>query len=103
MLRFMGMARQTEVIDIVELTPNEVIAKVNAATNQITRNDAVDAQTVSGWNNVIHEIRDTWRAKPDKERGVIFSEPTSGHMVVCAINRKNTGDYEFIYDDQPVV
>jgi hypothetical protein len=104
MLRFSGtMARQTEIVDIVELTPNEVVAKVNAATTQITRDDAVSAETVSGWSAVIHEIRDSWKAKPDKERGVIFSEPTSGNMVVCAINRKNTGDYEFIYDDDPVV
>jgi len=104
MLRFSGtMTRQTEIIDVVELTPNEVVAKVNAASNQITRDDAVTADTVSGWSDVIHEIRDSWKQKPDKERGVIFSEPTSGHMVVCAINRKNTGDYEFIYDDQPVV
>ena len=99
----MGMARQIEVIDIVELTPNEVIAKVNTATTQITRNDAVDAQTVSGWKAVIPEIRDAWASKPDKERGVIFSEPISGQMVVCAINRRPTGDYEFIYDDDPVV
>jgi hypothetical protein len=49
----MGM-RQTETVDIVELTPNEVVAKVNAATVQITRNDAVDAQTVSGWNNFFY-------------------------------------------------
>jgi len=102
MLRLMGMARQTEVVDIVELTPNEVVAKVNAATAQITRDDAVDAKTVSGWSDVIHEIRDSWKGKPDKERGVIFSEPNSGQMCVVAINRRPTGDYEFIYDDDPI-
>ena len=95
--------RQTDVIDIVELEPNEVIAKINAATAQITRDDAVDAQTVSGWAAVISEIRDTWKGKPDRERGVIFSEPAVSGYVVCAINRKATGDYEFIYDDDPVV
>jgi hypothetical protein len=103
MLRFMGfMARQTEVVDIVELTPNEVVAKINSATDQITRDDAVDATTISGWDSVIYEIRDEWKLKPDKQRGVIFSEPLSGHHVVCAINRRPTGDYEFIYEDDPV-
>jgi hypothetical protein len=100
----MGMGRQIEILDIdaITLEPNEVIAKINEATDQIIRDDAVDAKTVSGWSDVIHEIRDAWRVKPDKERGVIFSEPASGHMVVCAINRRNTGEYEFIYEEDPV-
>ena len=99
----MGMTRQYETVDIIELSPDEVIAKVNSASAQITRNDAVKATTVSGWDEVIPEIKDAWKNKPDKERGVIFSEPVSGQMVVVAINRKNTGDYEFVYDDEPVV
>lgn len=97
------MVRQTDIVDIVELTPNEVIAKVNAASAQITRSDAIDANTVSGWDSVIPEIRDAWKNKPDKERGVIFSEPPVSGMVVVAINKKPTGEYEFIYDDDPVV
>ena len=50
MLRFLSsMAKQVDVIDIIELTPDEVVAKVNAASAQITRDDAIDALTVSGW------------------------------------------------------
>jgi hypothetical protein len=103
MLRLMGMARQTEVLDITELTPDEVVAKVNAATAQITRDDAIDADTITNWGQVISEIRDEWKGKPDKERGVVFSEPTSGQMVVCDIHRRADGQYEFTYDDAPIV
>jgi len=103
MLRLMGMARQTDVIDIVELTPNEVVAKVNAATNSVTRANAIDAESIFDWGDAIASIRDSWKGKPDKERGVIFSEPASGQMCVLAINRRPTGDYEFIYDDDPIV
>lgn len=102
MLRFMGMARQVDVIDIVELTPDEVVAKINAATVPVTRANAVDAESIFDWGDAISTIRDEWKGKPDKERGVIFSEPVSGQMVVCAINRRPTGDYEFIYDDEPI-
>lgn len=99
----MGMSRVTEIVDITELTPNEVVAKVNAASAQITRDDAVDAKTVSGWSDVVIEIKDALKAKPDKDRGVIFSEPTASGFVVAAINRKSNGEYEFIFDDDPVV
>lgn len=96
------MARQSDTFEIVELTPNEVVAKINAATSQIVRDDAVDAQTVSGWGNVISEIRDAWRGKPIKDRGVIFTEPESGQYQVVSIQKKSDGNYEFDYDDDPV-
>ena len=99
----MSMTKQVDIIDIVELSPEEVIAKVNAATTQITRDDAVNADTVSGWSQVISEIRDAWASKPNKERGVIFSEPTSGQMVVIDVHKRADGQYEFTYDDDPVV
>lgn len=104
MLRLMGtMARQIDVIDIVELTPDEVVAKINAATVPVVRANAIDAESVFDWADAIQSIRDAWRGKPDKERGVIFSEPVSGQFVVAAINRKSDGQYEFIYDDEQVV
>lgn len=96
------MARQSEIVSIVELTPDEVVAKVNAATSQIIRDDAIDAQCVSGWDNVIIEIRDAWKGKPINQRGVIFTEPPVGGFRVVSIQKKDDGDYEFDYDDDPV-
>jgi len=79
MLRFIGtMARQQDIIDIIELTPDEVVAKVNAATVPVTRANAIDAESVFDWQDAIFAIRDAWKGKPDKQRGVIFSEPVSG-------------------------
>ena len=104
MLRLMGtMTRQIDVIDIVELSPNEVVDKVNVATIPVTRGDAIDAQSIFDWGDAIPTLRDAWKSKPDKERGVIFSEPVSGQMVVVAVNKRSDGTYEFVYDDDPIV
>jgi len=97
------MVKQIDVIDIVELTPNEVVAKVNTATVPVTRANAVDAESIFDWEDAVFGIRDAWKGKPDKERGVIFSEPVSGQMVVIDIHKRADGQYEFSYDDDPVV
>ena len=97
------MAKQTDIIDIVELTPDEVIAKINSATVPVTRANAIDAQTIFDWQDVIFALRDAWRGKPERDRGVIFSEPVSGQMVVIDIHKRADGQYEFTYDDEPIV
>jgi hypothetical protein len=96
------MGRQVDIVDIVELTPNEVVQKVNDATSNIVRSGCVDAQTIYDWDDAIGDIRDAWKGKPDKDRGVIFTEPVSGEFPVVAIHRGSTGKYKFVYEDTPV-
>ena len=97
------MARQTDIIDIVELTPDEVVGKINAATVPVIRANAIDAESIFDWGDAVLALRDAWRGKPDKDRGVIFSEPVSGQFVIAAINKRSDGQYEFVYDDEAVV
>lgn len=104
-LRLIGekkMARQSETIDVVELTPNEVVQKLNDATNAVTRADSIDAQTLYAISGVAPEIRDSLFDLSDADRKIIFTEPGSGDFRVVAVNRKSDGNYEFIYDDVPV-
>ncbi len=103
MLRLIGkMARQSEVVDIIELTPDEVVAKINDAAIPVTRASAIGAESIANWGDAIGDLRDAWKGKPDNERGVIFSEPVVGQFPVVAINRTVSGEYQFVYDDVPV-
>ena len=95
------MARQSDTIDIVELSPNEVVQKINVATNFITRTDSIDAQTLYAVSGIAPEIRDGLFDLPDADRKIVFTEPGSGDYKVVAVSRKSDGNYEFIYDDVP--
>jgi len=78
------MAIETMLLDpnaTDDLTPDEVVGKVNTATDQITRPDAIDAEALD----------------------IITTQPASGEFKVKKIQRDSSGKLAVDYDDVPEV
>jgi len=99
-------------------TDNEIVAKVNTATDDITRAGSVDpsARPIETGEIGADEIedgsvgavelapsaaRDNLRSMSDVDRGFIDTRPTSGKFKCIAIQRDDAGLLEIEYDDVP--
>lgn len=73
------MALATMLIDPTgtSYTDNEIVDKINAGSNQITRSDAVDVESLD----------------------ILTTEPAVGEFKVKKLNRKADGNLEVVYDD----
>lgn len=74
------MAIQTMVLDpdaTDDLTPTEVMGKINTASEQITRSDAIDMEALD----------------------IITTEPAAGEFKVKKIQRDSSGKLAIDYDD----
>ena len=76
----MALATMTLDPNAAAYTDDEIVCKVNAATAQITRADAVDVDSLN----------------------LITTAPTTGKFKVKSINRDATGLAEIVYDDVAV-
>lgn len=102
-------------------TPNEIIAGVNAATDDITRAGSVDpsarpietdeigADEIADGSVTDAELsataaRDSLRNMADVDRGVVLTRPvvTSGDFKIIAVKRTAAGLVEADYDDVAV-
>ena len=63
-----------------ELTPDEVIAKVNSASTQITRADAIDTDALD----------------------IVQTKPIAGEYKIKQIQRTSDGKLDVEYDDVPI-
>ena len=116
------MALQTITIDpnAQYLSDNDIVNKINAATNQITRTNSVSADArpiqdeeitteklaphaVTNTKASITLAKDNLDAMADLERGYIKTSPTSGMFKVISVERKSDGKLEVVYDDTPVL
>lgn len=90
-------------------TDDEIVDKVNAASNNITRagsvaaaarplvaNEVGSAQLASG------AARANLDAMADTARGYVRTVPSTGQFPVTAIQRSASGELEIDYDDQAV-
>lgn len=105
------MAIQSMVLDpnAAAYTDDEIVAKVNTATTQITRASSVAAAARPIASN---EITDTelsdGAAKANLDamsattRGYIKTSPTTGQFPVIAIERDANGKLKTDYDDVPI-
>lgn len=73
------MALQTLTIDpaATSYSDNDIVSKVNGATNQITRVDALDYDALN----------------------IVTTGPPSGHFKVKKVNVDNTNKVSVVYDD----
>ena len=90
-------------------TDDEIVDKVNAASNQITRAGSVDAAARPiGAGEVTNTELDANAAKAnldamaDTARGYVKTAPQAGEFVVVNIQRDATGKLDIDYDDQAV-
>jgi len=78
-------------------TGNQIIAKINTATDQITRVD-----TVSGAALEEAFVKASLDAMPDAERGYVQTNPLPGERRVISIQKLPDGKYDVAFDDTPV-
>jgi len=85
-------------IQSVELDPNaqaytddEIVAKVNAATDKILAEALEDGAA-----------KENLDAMGATERGYVQVTADVGDFIITAVKRKNNGKIEFFYDDVPV-
>ena len=90
-------------------TDDEIIAKVNAASAQITRAGSVAAAARPlGTGEVTSTVLDVGVAKAnldamtDTARGYVKTVPIAGQFKVVSIQRKSDGKLEASYDDVAV-
>lgn len=106
------MAIQTMTLDpnAVAYTDNEIVDKINAASNQITRASSVSSAArpiVAG--EVIASFLAAGVCKSnlddmtDTDRGYIKTNPLTGEYRVIAHKRSSDGKLVVSYDDQPIV
>lgn len=112
------MALQTFDLDpnAQALTDNDVVDKINAATNQITRASSVAAAarpievgevgaaeiadgSVSGTELSATAAKDNLKAMSDTAREFILTRPSSGQFPIISQWRTATGLLEVEYDD----
>lgn len=104
----------------VSLTDNEVVDKVNAASNQITRASSVTAAarplvanevtsteiadgTVSATDLATTAARDNLKAQSPTAREFILTNPVSGEFPVTGLRRTSGGLLEVEYDDVAII
>ena len=63
-----------------ELTPDAVIAKINAASTKITRDDAIDMDALD----------------------IVQTKPVAGEFKIKQIQRTSDGKLDVAYDDVPI-
>jgi len=116
------MALQNVSIDpaATALTPDDIVAGVNAATTDITRAGAVDpvarpiepdeittteiaTGTIQASDLSTLAVRDSLLGLPPGLRRFIASEPASGEHVITRCKRLPSGFIDFEYDDVPEV
>ncbi len=102
------------------LTPDEVVAKVNAATVDITRASSVsaaarpieageisttelDAASVTVAKLASTAAKDNLDALTPTARGYIKTEPTSGEFPIVGIQRDSGGQLDVNYDDIAII
>jgi len=86
--------------------PNQIVDKVNAATNQITRANSIvpaarplGAAEVLATNLAPTVARDNLDAMSDVTRTYIKTSPQAGEFPVIAIQRDSTGKLEVDFDN----
>lgn len=118
------MAKQSFLLDpnAQAYTDNEIVGKINTASDTITRVGFTDLDKISeGTTNKAYtdtektklngvesgatadqsgtEIRDLILALSDTERGIVVTDPTTGEYKVISIERDSTGKLKVQYDD----
>lgn len=110
------MALQTFIIDSTDLTPDEVVQKVNDASTQITRASSVTSAArpietaevttakladanVTATKLSTAAARDNLKSMSDAAREVVLTRPGSGEFPITAVQRNPTGNLEVEYDD----
>lgn len=110
------MTLQTFTVDVTELTPDEVVQKVNDASTQITRASSVASAArpietnevttakIADTNVTAPKLaaaaaRDNLKAMSDVTREVVLTRPGSGEFPVTAVQRNTLGNLELEYDD----
>ena len=108
------MAIQSMVLDpnAVAYTNDEIIGKINAATDNITRASSVDAAArpiaaleVTNAELALSAAKDNLDALADTARGYIKTSPTTGEFPVISIQRGTVatgGKLDTDYDDVPI-
>ncbi len=102
------------------LTDNQVVDKINAASNDITRAGSVDplARPIEALEVDTTELadgavtntkaeatlaKDNLNAMSNTARGYIKTEPTSGEFPVVNVQRDASGNLDVDYDDVAIV
>jgi len=90
-------------------TDNEIVDKINAATNDITRAGSVDAAArpiesgeVTNTELASSAAKDNLDAMGDTARGYVKTDPQAGEYPVIAVQRDSSGKLDVDYDDQAV-
>lgn len=105
------MAKQSFTLDpnAASYTDNEIVAKINNATTQITRANAVSSTARPlGAGEVDNTILAAGAAKAnldamsDVTRGYIKTDPSSGEFKIISLERQADGKLKADYDDVPV-
>lgn len=105
------MATQSFVLDpnAQAYTDNDIVTKVNNASNQITRSSSVAAAARPIADSEVTSAKlDTGVAKAnldamtDTARGYIKTSPVTGQFKVIAVERDATGKLKVEYDDVAV-
>ncbi len=104
----------------VALTDNQVVDKINAASNDITRAGSVDptarpiealevgtpelaANAVTNAKVEATLAKDNLNAMSDTARGYIKTEPVSGEFPIINAQRDASGNLDVDYDDVAIV
>lgn len=101
------------------LTDDQIVAKVNAAADNITRagsveptarpievgevgTDEIEDGSVTATDLDANAARDSLRALPDTARGFVQTNPVVGEFPIIAVQRDAAGDLDVEYDDVPI-
>lgn len=102
------MAIQTQYLDpnAASYTDNEIVDKINAASNAITRANAVSAAArpiaaaeITNTELASSAAKDNLDGMSDTARGYIRTTPSTGQFPVVAIQRHTDGRTEIEHDD----
>ncbi|MCZ7404481.1 MAG: hypothetical protein O8C67_06070 [Candidatus Methanoperedens sp.] len=105
------MAIQTMVIDPTgtSYTDDEIVAKINAASDNITRASSVDAAArpigageVTSAKVAAGVAKANLDAMADTARGYIKTAPGVGEFPVISVDRNADGKVDVTYDDVPI-
>jgi hypothetical protein len=92
----------------VALTDNQIVDKINSATNNITRASCVSTlarpledEEVTAAKVAAGVAKDNLDAMAATERGYVATNPAAGQYVVTSIERSSDGKIKFDYDEVP--
>lgn len=106
--------------DATSYTDDEIVGKVNAAADNITRAGSVEATArpieegevgsteiedagVTATDLAASAARDNLRAMANTDRGFVDTNPVVGEFPVIAVQRDAAGKLDVEYDDEAVV